>query len=117
MFLFGTPFNELFLLYVATLSLSLAALIALCARIDAAALTAGLVPARVRPVVAGFAGLVVVANTLLWLRGAVLGLWHAEHPAFLAGTGLPTAPTYVQDLSFWLPLGALAVVWMWRGRP
>jgi hypothetical protein len=67
---------------------------------------------------AGYVWVVVGLNALGWLRVVVPALGDSASPAsFLAGTGLPTSPVYVQDLAVWLPLGAVAAVWLWRRRP
>lgn len=116
MLLFGTPFNAAFLLYVATLSLSLWSLVALLVSVDVPDLWSR---ARIRPVtrraVAVLTWVVVGLNALAWLRGIVPGMAHSEAPAFLDGTGLTTLPTYVQDLAVWLPLLAVGAWWLWRG--
>jgi hypothetical protein len=115
MLLLGTPFNPLFLLYVATGSLALWTAALLVHDTDLSAFTGP--TGRRERVVAGYAWVVVALNTLVWLRGVVPGMFASDDPAFLAGTGLTTSPTYVQDLTVWLPLGAVAAWWLWRGRP
>jgi hypothetical protein len=115
MLLFATPFNQLFLLYVAMLSLGLATVWVLLAHHDTPDPGSRLGRARRRGV-AGYMLLVVVLNTLVWLRGVVVGMGSPAEPPFLAGTGLPTSPLYVQDLAVWLPLAAVAAVWLWRGE-
>lgn len=117
MLLFGTPFNAWFLVYVAMLGLSLAALIALGAPIDAPALAQRFTARRRARGIATYLLVIVVANTLIWLRAVVPALAHTDDPPFLAGTGLITNPIYVQDLSFWLPLAGLSAVWLWNRRP
>lgn len=116
MFLFGTPFNPLFLVYDAVLGLGIATLVALLAGLDARALAADVHRRVCRPV-AAWVAFVAVANTLLWLRGVVPGLGDPAHAAFLDGTGLVTLPTYVQDLAFWLPLALVVAVLLWRRQP
>jgi hypothetical protein len=117
LFAFATPFNELFLVYVAMLGLSVFTLFELGREVDVAAFE------RCRPAlgraraVATFIGAIAVANTLVWLGGILPALGHADDPPFLEGTGLTTNPTYVQDLSLWLPLAGLAAVQLWRRRP
>lgn len=112
--LFATPFNRLFLLDVATFSLALWMLVAIVAVVDVAAFDPPGFPARLRRTIAVITWVVVAVNAAAWLRqiGPALG---SRSPAFLAGTGLPTAPTYVQDLAVWLPLMAAAGIWLWRG--
>lgn len=117
MFLFATPFNHLFFLYVAMLSLALWSAASLLARLDARVFPN---PASSRlgaRALALYAWIVVALNALAWLRQIVPGLLSRSTPAFLAGTGLLTSPVYVQDLAVWLPLMAVGAVWLWMRRP
>lgn len=110
---YATPFNELFLAYVALLGLSLWSLVSslLDPRPD---LEQGVrLPARG---IAVFILTVVVLNALAWLRVVVPDLYQ-DPPAFLDGTGLTTNPIYVQDLAIWLPALAIVAVLLWRRRP
>jgi len=117
LFAFATPFNELFLLYVAMLSLSLWSVLALVHDIDAGALAARFSPGlRIRAIVV-YIWVIVGLNTLVWLRGIVPAVLDEEPTAFLADTGLTTNPVYVQDLAWWLPLMAMAGLWLWRRHP
>lgn len=117
MFLLGTPFNVLFPLYAAMLTLSLGALVTLLTTVDVAGLAARLRLDDGLRGYAGFVGAVVALNLLAWSTGLVPGLLDPTAPAFLDGTGLTTSPVYVQDLAVWLPLGALGAWWAWRRRP
>lgn len=115
MLLLGTPFNVLFPLYDAVLGLSIWSAIVLLHGLDVRAVAAGFLPGARLRAVAILIWVIVVGNTLVWLRGLVPGLVQ-DPPAFLEGTGLTTLPTYVQDFAFWLPLFALTGWWLWRGR-
>jgi len=115
MLLFATPFNSLFLLYVATFSLALWSLVAVLRVVDVAALGARIAPGVPRRSIAVFGWVLVSLNAAAWLRGIVAGMGQGADPAFLAGTGLTTFPTYVQDVAVWLPLLAVAAGWLWRG--
>jgi len=115
LFLFATPFNEMFLLYVAMGSLALWGLIAMATSIDAERVRAHVahgVPVRG---IAIYIGFIVVANTAGWLARVIPELT-AERPAFLIGTGLVTNPIFVQDLLWWLPLMGVAAWWLWHER-
>jgi hypothetical protein len=113
--LFLTPFNSLFLFYVATQSLALFTIFALIFALDLDQLVArmGRIPNR------GLAVLVwtiVALNAAAWL-GVVVPATFADDPtSFLDGLGVATNAIYVQDLVVWLPLMALAGWWMWGGR-
>lgn len=117
LFLIATPFNALFLFYVAMFGLSVWTLVLVLQGMDVddfARRFSSRFPARA---LAGFLGAVAVLNALAWLAGAVPGLFASGQPKFLEGTGLITMPTYVQDLSFWLPLTLVVAVWLWQRRP
>jgi len=117
MLLYATPFNSLFLLYVAMLGLSVWALGCLlrdrtmerfAARVD------DRMPVRS---IAVYLWVVAGMNALIWLRAIVPAVLSADPASALAGTGLTTNPVYVQDLALWLPLAVAAGVWLWRRRP
>lgn len=109
MFCFATPFNQLFPLYVAMLSLAVFLLgpLVVHSRIVGGDLSGSGIPRWI-----GFYVLVVVVlNSLLWLRGVGEALVADEPTSFLEGSGLTTNPVYVQDLAFWLP----AMAWLGVG--
>lgn len=109
---YATPFNELFLAYVALLGLSFWAMVS--ALLD----PRPPLPAdslRTRGI-AAFILVVVVLNALAWLRFVVPDLGE-DPPGFLSGTGLTTNPIHVQDLAFWLPAMAVVAVLLWQRRP
>jgi hypothetical protein len=117
MFVYGTPLNSLFLLYVAALGLSVWSIVWLT-RSNTIGVVAGWVDdwMPVRPI-AVYVWAVAAVNALAWLRVLVPALLSADPTIVLAGTGLTTNPVYVQDLAFWLPLAMVAGVWLWRRRP
>jgi hypothetical protein len=111
---YATPFNQLFLAYVALLGLSLWSLVS--ALLDPRPILAPnsrVVPARG---IAAFILTVVALNALAWLRFVVPDL-NQDPPGFLDGTGLTTNPIYVQDLAVWLPALAIVAVLLWQRRP
>jgi hypothetical protein len=117
LFLIATPFNALFLFYVAMFGLSMWTLVVVLEEMgvaDYARRFSSRFPARA---LAAFLGAIAVLNAIAWLAGAVPGLFASGQPKFLEGTGLITMPTYVQDLSFWLPLTLVVAVWLWQRRP
>jgi hypothetical protein len=111
MFAFATPFNRVFLLYVAMLGLGIAVVSLLVAR--AVATTSVPVPRRHR-LVAGWIALSVLLNALAWLTRVVPSIWDDRPTSVLDGTGLTTNPVFVQDLAFWLPAFALVAWRLWR---
>jgi hypothetical protein len=116
MFLFATPFNRLFLLDVAMLALAAWSVGALVWQTDVAGLGSrftGRAPVRG---VAISVWVIVTLNSLAWLIRILPALTSSGQAAFLRGTGLSTSPGYIQDLALWLPLIAVAAVWLWRRR-
>jgi hypothetical protein len=104
MFCIATPFNRLFPLYVAMLSLSIFLLAGLT--LHAFRVGSHLPPGRRLRWIGVYMALIVTLNTLLWLRGVAAAVVADEPASFLADTGLTTNPVYVQDLAFWLPVMA-----------
>lgn len=114
MLLLGTPYNALFLCYVAIGSLSVWTAIALLHSLDVPAFAGRFGPQLPVRALAVYVWAIAGLNTLLWLKGAVPGLLAKGTPDFLVGTGLTTSPTYVQDLMFWLPLMFVGAWWLWH---
>jgi hypothetical protein len=113
LFLFATPFNSLFLLYVAMFACGFWTLVLLLRAIDVESFTgrfSSRLPARA---LAGYIGLIALLNAGAWLAGVIPELF-SKSPAFLGGTGLSTNPIYVQDLAFWIPLMAVSAALLWR---
>ncbi|WP_146067323.1 hypothetical protein [Arthrobacter sp. SX1312] len=117
LFLFGTPFNSLFLVYVAMLSLALWSAAALMRQIDLGEFSARFderLPARR---IATYAFVIAALNALVWLRTIVPAMLSDAPHAFLDGSGMTTNPVFVQDLAVWLPLLMVAAWWLWKARP
>ncbi len=114
MFVFATPFNRAFLLYVAMLGLAIGATAASASSLFQR------VPRLVTHVptwVPVFMWTVVVLNVTAWLARVVPAVFDDDPTEWLDGSGLTTNPVIVQDLAWWLPvLGWLA--WgAWRAVP
>ncbi|MFZ0015061.1 MAG: hypothetical protein WAL25_13200 [Acidimicrobiia bacterium] len=116
LFLFLTPFNQLFLWYIAMFSTALFGSIALIGSVEYPRLLSGIRQPPVRAL-AIYVWALVALNTLAWLRVVVPGLSGPTPGSFLEGTGVMTNPIYVQDLAFWLPGAAIAAWWLWKRRP
>ena len=110
---YATPFNELFLAYIALFGLAIWSLVS--SLLDPLPLQAGdsKLPARG---IAAFILTVVALNAIGWL-GFVIPDLGEDPPGFLSGTGLTTNPIYVQDLAIWLPAQAVVAVMLWRRLP
>jgi hypothetical protein len=117
MFVFATPVNRLFLLYLATLSLAAWSAGTLLWQVDTRVL-GRLIPARA-PVrlAAGYLWALVILNGGAWLVRILPSLAGAGEPAYLRGTGMTTNIVFVQDLALWLPLTAVAAAWLWLRKP
>ena len=117
MFVFATPVNRLFLLYLAVLSLAAWSAGTLLWHTDVPAL-GRLIPARA-PVrlAAGYLWALVALNGGAWLVRILPALASPGAPAYLRGTGMTTNIVFVQDLALWLPLFAVAAAWLWLGKP
>jgi hypothetical protein len=113
MFVFATPANRLFLLYLVMLAL--------------AVWSAGAVLSQAEmPVLGGLFSPRTPVRSIAIYMWAVAGLNAARiipavaaggAPEYLRGTGLATNVVYVQDLALWLPLLAVAAAWLWQRRP
>lgn len=117
MFLFATPFNSLFLLYVAAFSLCIWSAILVLSHTDIAALGSQCSPTAPVRAIAIYAWVVVGLNLLVWLKGIVPAMTNDVPTSFLEGSGMTTSPVYVQDLAIWFPLTATAALLLWRKRP
>ena len=113
---FATPLNNLFLFYVAYLSLSVWSIVLLLRQTDLAAFGLRLSPRVPIRYIAGYALVVTVLNTAAWMAGILPAVFSSNPRAVLNDTGLLTNPVYIQDLAIWLPLLATAAVAAWRHR-
>ena len=112
LFLLATPFNSLFLLYVAMFALGFWSLLLLLRAIDVTSFRRRFGVAFPRRALAAYLAVVGILNAAAWLAGVIPGLF-TRTPAFLEGTGLTTNPIYVQDLAFWIPLMLVSAVLLW----
>jgi hypothetical protein len=117
MFLFATPFNRLFLLYVAMLSLAVWSTVTTLAHTDVNAVwsrCSARLPVRGIDI---YTWVVGGANFLVWMRTIVGAIGDARPSEFLDEAGLATNPVFIQDLALWLPLMAVAAWWLWHRQP
>lgn len=117
LFLFATPFNSLFLIYVALLSLAFWSIVVIVRKINLPAFHARFdekLPARG---IAIYATVLAVVNAVVWLRTIVPAVLSEQPAAFLDGSGVTTNPVFVQDLAIWLPLLVGGAWWLWNRQP
>ncbi|GAA1950511.1 hypothetical protein GCM10009798_07330 [Nocardioides panacihumi] len=110
---YATPFNALFLVDVALLSLAFWALVSLFADPLPRLFAGPRLPVRG---ISTFILAIVVLNAAAWLARIVPELGD-DPPGFLKGTGLTTNPIFVQDLAIWLPALAVVAILLRRGHP
>jgi hypothetical protein len=114
LFLFMTPFNNLFLAYVAMMSLAIWSIALVIRGLGVESFGQRFSPTLQVRAVAVYLLAIVALNFLAWMRNVVPGVLSSSSPTFLDGTGMPTSALYFQDLAFWLPLVAVSAVWLWR---
>jgi hypothetical protein len=117
LFLFATPFNSLFLIYVGMLSLAFWSIAVIVQKVDLTAFRArfdGKLPARS---IASYVAVLAVLNAAAWLRTIIPAVLSTQPAAFLEGSGVTTNPVFVQDLAIWLPLLVCGAWWLWNRQP
>ena len=115
-FLFGTGFNDLFLLHTAVFCVGFWLLVLALIGLDVAALTSRLGSQQRLRAVAGILALLAVALGGLWVYWAVDNAVTNEVPAGsqLVETGLVVHLGMALDLALLVPLYAAAAVLLWR---
>jgi hypothetical protein len=114
MFLFATPFNQAFLLYVAMLGLAVWTLSGLALVLWS---RVGELSTDVPSWVPAYVWLVVTLNAVAWVARVVPAMLDEVPTEWLTGTGLTTNPVIAQDLAFWLPAMAWLAWGVWQARP
>ena len=114
LFLFMSPFNNLFLLYVAMMSLAIWSAAMVTRGVGVESFHERFSPKLPVRAIAVYLFAIVALNFLAWMQGVVPGVLSTSSPSFLDGTGMTTSALYVQDLAFWLPLITVSAIWLWR---
>jgi hypothetical protein len=117
MFVFATPVNRLFPLYLGMLGLSAWSAGALLRQADVPAIGALFSPRTPARAIAVYIWVTVALNAAAWLARIIPAVARGGAPGYLRGTGLTVSVVYAQDLALWLPLLAVAAAWLWRRRP
>lgn len=115
-YLFGTGFNDLFLLHVAVFSCSLFALVLAMATVNAATLAEAFSARRSGAVVSGLLGMLALGLGAMWVFHALRSAATGDVPA---GSGLVETGALVHlgialDLAVLVPAYGLAAVLLWR---
>ncbi len=116
LFLFITPFNQLFLFYVAMFALTFWSIVTTLRAIAVPAFAGRYSPSFPARPLAAVLALIATLNALAWLASVVPAVLSTKSAAFLGGTGLTTNPVYAQDLSFWIPMMFVSATWLWQRR-
>lgn len=112
---FMTAFNELYLVYVALLWLTLFTFVGGMGRLDAPALKRAVGDEPVRPYVA-FQSLLGVLIALLWLSEVLPATLAGTAPPSVAEAGLVTSVIYSLDLGVVVPAFVLSAYWLRKRR-
>lgn len=113
---FDVAFNPLFLVYVASLALSLWSLVALLVQTDPDDLRRHFAPSFPVRAIALYLLAVAALFFLAWMSQIVPAVLGNTEPTGLRSLRLPTNPVHVLDLSIFLPLTALSGIWLWQRR-
>jgi hypothetical protein len=113
---FMTAFNELYLVYVALLWLSLFTFVGGMVRLDAEGLKRAVGETPVRSYV-WFQLLLVALVLFLWLSAILPATLAGTTPESITEAGLPTNVIYSLDLGVLVPAVALSVYWLRERRP
>lgn len=122
LYAFFVSFNRHFLVYSATLTLSLYAFIGTLSTMDKAAVMEAVLknrknPERFKRTTAIVLFVVAAIFYMLWLSEVIPALTGGYTPQSIIDNGLPTNPVHVLDLSILLPGLILTGVMILRGKP
>lgn len=112
---FMTAFNELYLVYVALLGLTLYTFVGGMIRLDATALKRAIGERSVRSYVA-FQLLVAVMIVFLWLAEILPATLTGTTPPSIVEANLPVNVIYSLDLGVLIPAFVLSAYWLWKRR-
>jgi hypothetical protein len=113
-YLFGSAFNDFFLLYAALESLSLIALAGAIPAVLAVPRAVKRAPARL---VAGYMAVVGVVFAAMWVAQAVRYLADGTPPKVIAQSGIHTSIVFALDLTLIVPAFLIGAVLLWRRHP
>jgi hypothetical protein len=114
-YLFGSAFNAAFLLYVATFTFAIFALVFGLAAVDADSLRHHLSPRLPRRAVAGVLVVIALALGGFHVGVALQSALSGQRPALLEMLGHPTNVVAALDLSLVVSVSLMTAWWLWRG--
>jgi len=112
---FGVYFNQFFLLYCLTLSLSLYAFILVFSDLKHQQVESWFGQAPVK-LISVYMGIVALVFYVLWLKSVVPAIIHNEIPKEVSDYNLLVSPVHVIDLVFALPGLLIGSVLIWRKK-
>ncbi|HEX8991843.1 MAG TPA: hypothetical protein VF784_09200 [Anaerolineales bacterium] len=114
---FSVPFGPLFPVWVATLGLSLYALIGGITSADPGATAATYTSRRAAKITAWFLIVAAILFAFLWLSEDVPALLAGTRPQSVIDMALPTNPVHILDLSFFLPGVVMLGIMLLKEKP
>lgn len=117
MFLFAIPYNSLFLVYVAMLSLSFWSVFSLLPHFETAKFTVHHSSKKSLRAVSIYLFIIAAFFYFQELGQYIPALVNNAIPTSYTGTGFLTNPSHVLDIAFILPLVTLSAFWMWQHKP
>lgn len=116
-YLFGAAFNWFFLVYIAIVVLSAAALIAGLIKIDADKIKQQFRKNAPIRWVSGYMLFVAAGLTTVYLMMIFGFIFSGQPPAIIEKTGHVTNVVFALDLSLVVPVLFLGAIWFWKKRP
>ncbi|HEX6292520.1 MAG TPA: hypothetical protein VFZ66_25260 [Herpetosiphonaceae bacterium] len=116
-YLYGTAFNQFFLLYVALFTLSAYALIFALPRVDASAISRSFKASTPVTWISGWMLFFAALLGGLWIARSLQFVVTGQVPQDIIQTGHPTAVVYATDLSLLMPGLVLSAVLLWKRQP
>lgn len=116
LFAFGTNFNPMFLVYLATLSLSFWSIVTILIKLDVENLKSYFVDKLPVKIFAIYILVIAFLFYFTWLTQIIPALFETTRPVFLEGTDMLTNPVHILDLGFYLPISAIGALWLWKRK-
>jgi hypothetical protein len=113
-YLFGAAFNNLFLVYVGIVALSLFALVALLSALPVQQFS---IPSRFSKLIIGYLLLIAVMLFMIEVPPAIAFSFTGSLPEIVIKSGHPTSIVYALDLTLIVPAALLSALWLAQRKP